>query len=200
LRGIGDAADRWFSLDKREGETMRRIGVHVVALVAVVTGIVIMPKARAEGGIPKQANVPSACAKSNGQCVRGWYQEYKAAIIGELGRWRQFEPRVAAAIRRKDDLDAHRMLGQAMDGGWYVHNHWEIADNSEIVDAGVVFEEWDAVFADCRAAIIHLKFLIIAISGAHWEDIQSDRADYVKAVTKCERFFKLTPANTALRR
>jgi hypothetical protein len=31
--------------------------------------------------------------------------------------------------------DANGMLGQAMDGGWYLHNHWEGADGSSELDA-----------------------------------------------------------------
>ena len=70
--------------------------------------------------------------------------------------------------------------------------------NLDIVAAGIASNDWDALFSDCRAGIIHMKFLLIAVH-AHPDEIESARTHYVQAARRCEHHFKIAPLNSALR-
>jgi hypothetical protein len=182
---------------------LTRLTSLVAVTAALALGLPELTKSRAEesSAIPKQTHLPSACGEGERQCIRVWFEEYKTGILGEMRQWRQFESRVYLAIQRRDDLDASRMLGEAMRRGWYIHDHWGMADNLNIVAAGIARNDWDALFSDCRAGIIHMKFLLIAVhaNSAHPDEIESARAHYVQAVRKCERHFKIAPLNSDLR-
>ena len=154
-----------------------KLGVATVAAYALLVG-----PAWADDPIPKETHPISQCRElpDKSACLAAYWSEYKTAIMVELEQWKTLLP----AARSGNDMVASRALGQAINGGWYVHNHWDYGAYQLDESDQIPFAEFEAVY-DCRAAIINLKFWLVGVTSPDGA-AASDPSDYKQSAAKCE--------------
>jgi len=156
-----------------------------IALLIICSSL-LAPVASAE--IPQPQHPIEECRKNNDAdktaCLKASWNEYKNAILEEYQNWKEFEP----AAESGNEFRVNSAIRTAMEGGWYIHNHWEpITPEADEFDV-ISFDEAEAIF-DCRSAIINLKFWLIATTSDNM-DASSPRNDYKQSAKKCERGIK----------
>jgi hypothetical protein len=152
------------------------------------------PEKPSDDATPWQGFDPAKCGEQSADCLRSWYHEYRDAILNELEEWQS--PLAFAAIKNHDHEAAESFLNTAVHNGWYVHNHWGFPkDMVAIRQAGISYDDYDALVVDCREAIIKLKFALAAVAFPHRQD--NSYADYRENVAKCQKRFHVMPGQTA---
>jgi hypothetical protein len=113
------------------------------------------------------------------ECVARAWKEYSTAILLEYRSWRQFQE----IAKSGDSKRAGDAVKRALDGGWYIHNHWETCDKPYVYDY-IPYDSVDKIIA-CRAAIINIKFWLAAIASGTGAD-PSDATTFSHSAKNCE--------------
>jgi hypothetical protein len=147
-----------------------------------------------------QLQDPENCAENDNKCLLDWYAEYKPALIEEFLAYRELETPIAGILDSHSDLAAATLGGELIRRKLYKHNHWKFADVVRATAAGIDFDELDALLSDCRAAIIELKFILVAAIGGRFAQAVNDKAGYLEPARACEKRFRLPKFTSALRK
>lgn len=157
-----------------------RIATKISALCLLAS--VAMASRVEAGSIPVQQHNPEACppkaSEQRKACLSAFWQEFRPAMLEEYERWMRFLPHA----QKGNELGALNDLGVAMRQGLYVHNHWQyrVVDPEDVAQ----LQDYERV-GDCRAAVIHLKFWLIAVSKGEDDDVS--RPGFFDASKKCEQ-------------
>ena len=114
-------------------------------------------------------------------------QERANRLLDE--RWPGRAPIRASEVGAADELEANHIVGRLTDSGQYRHLYWTFPTPEQLASINVPFAEWDSLFSDCRAAVIYMKYFMIAVADGRSD--ADDKHDYFESVRKCKKRFKL---------
>ncbi|MBV9518701.1 MAG: hypothetical protein JO068_11310 [Hyphomicrobiales bacterium] len=141
----------------------------------------------------------AASGENNQDCVRNWYVEYSAGLIGELKYYSGQEDFLAEMlVDPQESLITARLSLILIEGGTKYSQWAALTDENAAKNAGLDMPRYEAILGVCQEAIAVMRTALFDLRQ-HRDRSRLEAGQYLKNATACEKVFALAPNRSKLR-
>ncbi|MBV9569522.1 MAG: hypothetical protein JO172_15435 [Hyphomicrobiales bacterium] len=145
------------------------------------------------------AQCPETNSENNQDCVRNWYAEYSAGLIGEFKYYSGQEDFLAEMLADPQESLVTAKLSLILIEGGTKYSQWAAqTDEATARKAGLDMRRYEAILGVCREAISGMRTALFDLRQ-HRDKARLEASRYLKDATACEKAFALAPNISKLR-
>ncbi len=168
-------------------------------LLQVIAFLSFGGESRRAFAVELQKYDPGQCQDEDADCVRNWYAEYSAGVIGEFKYYAGEEDFLAEMLADPQETLVTAKLSLILIEGGTKYSQWAaLTDEAVAVKAGLDRPRYEAIVGVCRDAISDMRSALFDLRQ-HRDKSKLEAAQYLRNATACEKAFALSPAVTKLR-
>ena len=173
------------------------------ACVLLGLGVVILWLNGSSGGrafaVALQKFDLAQCHEIDEDCVRNWYAEYSAGLIGEFKYYAGEEDFLAEMLADPQESLITAKLSLILIEGGTKYTQWAaLTDKETARKAGLDMPRYEAIVGVCREAISDMREALFDLRQRR-DKTRQEAGRYLKNAIVCEQAFALSPAASQLR-